>query len=167
MISAPFFCVLVLLGVVWLAAIYDWRTMTIPNYYPLIVIALFLIIAPFVFDSLAAFGLQFLSFFIAFALGLILYVTGPMGGGDIKLFAALGFWITLPNILPWILCVTLSGLVLTIFIIMYRVGGLSRQQGLKASEAYKAVRVSEMPYGPAIAMGTTILFLINFQAFVR
>lgn len=161
MISAPFVLLAILLGIIWVVAVYDWRTHTIPNYFPIAVIVLFLLASPFSFETWQGFGLQGLAFIIAFALGLVLYIAGPMGGGDIKLFAALGLWITLPDLLSWILCVTLSGLCLTILFIVIRVTKLRTNEELALSDAYKQVRTTEIPYGPAITLGTTILFLIK------
>ena len=163
MILAPMLALVIVMVIVWVAAIYDWRTLTIPNYYPLIVIALFVLFAPFTFDSLQAFGLQGVSFLIALALGLVLYVLGPMGGGDIKLFAALGLWVTLPSLLPWILCITLSGLLITIIFMGVRFKKLLTDQNMGLATAYAQIRVTEIPYGPAIAMGTTIIFGLSLK----
>lgn len=160
MISAPVLVLLLIVAICWIAAIYDIKTLTIPNYFPIIIIGIFLLLAPFVLGHWTDFAYQSLSFVLAFTGAFVLYMFGPMGGGDVKLFAALGFWVTLPNLLPWVLCVTISGLLVTLIFMSIKMASVRASTGAGMAEAYGRVRRMEFPYGPAIALGTTLLFLL-------
>lgn len=147
----------VVLAFCWAVAFYDWKTLTIPNIVPLSLILLFLMSSPFLIDGLAAFGWQLLSFVIAFIVSFILYMIGPMGGGDVKFFTALSLLVKVDMLLVWILYVTLSGLAITFIYMVIKMSGLKRTAGLSVKESYAAIRGTEIPYGPAITLGTTLL----------
>jgi len=160
MISAPVLVLYLVLGICWMAAIVDIRTMTIPNYFPLAVIAIFVLVAPWSFGSLAGFAWQFAAFALAFIGGFVIYMTGTMGGGDVKLFAALGFWMLLENFIIWIFLVTFSGLIITFGQIIFLSFKLKSKEEISLKTAIKKVLKKEMPYGPAIALGTTLTYLL-------
>lgn len=160
-ISAPFILLGLVLCIGLAAAIHDVKTMKIPNYFPLVIIGLFICASPFIFSSIGAFGWQVLAFLTAFGLSLILYILGPMGGGDVKLFAALGLWIPFSGFLQWILYVTLSGVFVSLFFLIVRFFKKRTQTGLPAKDVYKLIRTAKMPYGPAIAAGTLFQFCLS------
>jgi prepilin peptidase CpaA len=133
--------VLILAAALVAAAVGDLRTRTIPNWLNL-AIALGAIPFWYVIDlglwpevairigiAAAVFGL----FAAAFALGM-------MGGGDVKLLAALALWLPPPAVAMLLVVMSLAGGALTLFLAL-RHRMARRQEKL------------EIPYGVAIAFG--------------
>ena len=153
-----------LLVVCWAAAIKDLRTYTIPHIYPGIVLALLPIALFFVELSWPFLGFQALSGIIAFVVGFLLFAIGVMGGGDVKLFAALALWVPLRHLIVLVMAMTLLGLVYTIGVLIYRSVWPRSEEASKADSFFKRLGEnlrSRLPYGPAIAMGfTAYLYLI-------
>jgi prepilin peptidase CpaA len=87
-----------------------------------------------------------LMFVLLLALGLPLFATGWLGGGDVKLFAALGLWTDLAVAVPLVSCILIAGGVIALLSIVLR--------GAKAVRHSKGV-----PYGVAIAAGAAVLLL--------
>ena len=141
-------------GLLAWAAIRDFRTFTIPNWLCASVAVLFIVHAfsdtgsvDWV-DSLIAGFLMFLG-------GLALFGANLMGGGDVKLMAALGLWAGLDAILEFLVVTSLAGGVLALI-----VGSrhwLSRQAvsspATGESGDQVSVRTMALPYGVAIACG--------------
>lgn len=157
MITSNLLIISVVLMLCWVMAAIDLKTFTIPNYLSMSVIILFLFVAPFVFDDFGLFALQWICFFIAFILSFMLYLIGPMGGGDVKFFAVLSLFVAYDNLWFWMLCVTLSGLAISLFYIIFRVTGLKIAGFGSVKDSYIEIRNAEIPYGPAITLGTTLL----------
>ena len=103
-----------LCGLVLWAMVTDWRYMAISNRCVLAVTAfglLKLAVQLAMGATWAVLGVQLLIAFVVFALGFALFWFGAMGGGDVKLLAALGLWLSLGQ---WPL----------FFVVMAVVGGL-------------------------------------------
>ena len=120
----------------------DWRARVIPNPLnaaiglaaPLWWWASGLSLWPGVAVQLAVGGVALLIFMGAFSIG-------AMGGGDVKLIAALGLWLVPPDFLQMIVWMSIGGGLLTVvMMIAHRV---RRQEGQL-----------EIPYGIAIAAAT-------------
>lgn len=151
----------ILLVFCWGVAYYDWKTLTIPNIIPLAIIGFFLILSPFILSGFNSFLWQILGFIVAFVTSFLLYLFGPMGGGDVKFFTAIALFVKIETIWIWVLCITLSGLLITLLYIAIRVSGLMRADGISVRQSYAVVRNTEIPYGPAITLGTTF-FTLSF-----
>lgn len=112
---------LVFPAIVVLAGIGDMMTMSISNRFSLVLIAAFVVMAPFVLGldwqawggHLAAGGIMLVVSFVMFAFGWI-------GGGDAKLSAVIALWLGLPNLAPFIVYATLFGGALTLFLLGFR-----------------------------------------------
>jgi prepilin peptidase CpaA len=125
-----------LLGV---AAVLDWRSRTIPNWLNG---AIALLAMPFWYagglslwpDVATQIGVAFgvlVVFWIAFQLGM-------MGGGDVKMLAALALWLPLGSLLQLLMIMSVGGGVLTLaMLIPHRIA--------------KAAGKPEIPYGIAIS----------------
>jgi prepilin peptidase CpaA len=85
-------------------------------------------------------------FLLLLGLGLPLFAAGWLGGGDVKLFAALGLWANFAVIVPLVACILIGGGVLAILSLAVRGGRASR-------------RAKGVPYGVAIAVGAAIMLL--------
>jgi prepilin peptidase CpaA len=76
-----------------LAAAWDLTSFTIPNFLSLILIGLFAVFAVVVGMPAAAVGWHALAGAAALVAGFALFAFGYIGGGDAKLFAAIGLWV--------------------------------------------------------------------------
>ena len=140
--------VLALLLVV--AAVVDVRTFTISNRLNLAVALL----APVYWWSIALplwpdAAIQLAAAAIVFALLAGLFFAGVMGGGDVKLAAALGLWFSPPSILNFLVVMSIAGGALTLVVLA--VHRLRRKEGRP-----------EVPYGVAIAIGGLAILTQRF-----
>ena len=128
---------LLLLAACW----FDVKARTIPNWLNLVIAALALpfwwsiglALWPDIALQIGVAALVLFAFALAFAIG-------AMGGGDVKLIAALALW------LPW------QAVVLLIFIMSVAGGALTAAMYLRHKLAKRTERL-EVPYGLAIAFG--------------
>jgi len=132
------------------AAVIDVRTFTISNRLNLTVALLaplyWLSVAlapwPGVAIQLAAAGTVFLILAGAF-------YAGMMGGGDVKLAAALALWFSPVSIIKFLVLMSLAGGVLTLLVLAWH--RLKRREGRP-----------EIPYGVAIAFGGLVILTQRF-----
>lgn len=120
---------------------WDLKTRTIPNWLNL---AIALAAIPFWFSTGLALwpdmALQIGIAFIAFWVFAAAFAMGAMGGGDVKLIAALALW------LPW-------KAVLVLVFLMSVAGGVLTLAYLIRHKLAKREEKLEIPYGVAIAFG--------------
>jgi prepilin peptidase CpaA len=132
------------------AAVIDVRTFTISNRLNLAVALL----APLYWWSIALPLWPGVALHIAFALGVFLLLSvafclGIMGGGDVKLAAALALWFSPIGTLRFLVFMSIAGGVLTILVmVLHR---LRKQEGRP-----------EIPYGVAIAIGALAILAQRF-----
>ncbi|MBA3898483.1 MAG: prepilin peptidase [Sphingomonadaceae bacterium] len=136
---------LALLGVLAMlliaASVSDWRTRTISNGLNTAIAlgalvwwwAIGLPLWPGV-------GWQLLLALVTFAVFAGLFALGAMGGGDVKLVAALALWFSLPLFVPLLMVMAIAGGVLTLALLI-------------AHRARRAEGRPEIPYGIAISLG--------------
>lgn len=87
--------------------------------------------------------------------GTLLFAAGKVGGGDVKLFAAVGLWADLERAVPLVATVFIAGGCIALFVIVPRMV-LGRAGGRSLRE-----RSRQIPYGVAIATGA--LLVIGYQ----
>jgi prepilin peptidase CpaA len=132
------------------AAVIDVRTFTISNRLNLAVALL----APRYWWSIALPLWPGVALHIAFALGVFLLLSvafylGMMGGGDVKLAAALALWFSPIGTLRFLVFMSIAGGVLTILVmVLHR---LRKKEGRP-----------EIPYGVAIAIGALAILAQRF-----
>ena len=132
------------------AAVIDVRTFTISNRLNLAVALL----APLYWWSIALPLWPGVALHIAFALGVFLLLSvafylGMMGGGDVKLAAALALWFSPIGTLRFLVFMSIAGGVLTILVmVLHR---LRKKEGRP-----------EIPYGVAIAIGALAILTQRF-----
>jgi len=80
------------------------------------------------------------------ALGVPLFAAKWLGGGDVKLFAALGLWVNLAALAPLLAFILISGGVLAAISLVVRGGRAARHANV-------------LPYGVAIAVGASLTLL--------
>jgi prepilin peptidase CpaA len=131
-----------LLGAAMLvAAIGDWRTRTIPNWLngtiALLAIPFWWTIGLGLWPGIA---LQIGLAAGVFGLFAIAFRFGAMGGGDVKMAAALALWLPFAGVVKLLAVLSIAGGVLTVAM-------------LAAHRMAKAAGQPEIPYGIAIAFG--------------
>jgi prepilin peptidase CpaA len=131
-----------LLAVMLLACCWwDLKTRTIPNWLnlaiALLAIAFWMSVGLPVWPEIA---LRLAVAFVAFWVFAAAFAMGAMGGGDVKLIAALALWLPWQAVLVLVFLMSIAGGVLTL-------GYLIRHKLAKREEKL------EIPYGVAIAFG--------------
>jgi prepilin peptidase CpaA len=86
-----------------------------------------------------------------FAVFLVFYLLGGMGGGDVKLMAGFGALLGAGRLLEAALWTAGVGGILAVGTITWRI--LRRRLGGKAPDAAAVEREASIPYAPAIALG--------------
>lgn len=134
------------------AAFSDLFTMTIPNRISVILIAAFLLVAPFLGLSVPMIGMHFAGAAIVFAACFALFAANVMGGGDAKLLTAAALWFGYDqSLLIFLLYVAYIGGLVTIAIVVLR----SQRQtidamGLRIPDSLLIAK--KIPYGIAIGI---------------
>lgn len=154
---APSWLIVVLCAALVAAAVEDIVRLRISNVTVLVVMAGAVVSAALAGPSFALWENAVL-FVAALAIGTLLFSLGMLGGGDIKLFAALALWIDLERSLLLLLSIALVGGVLAIVFICWRI--LFRRGAPTASR----LRLN-LPYGVAIAAGA--LFVIGTEQIAK
>ena len=142
---------IVLLGIILvIAAVIDVRTFTISNRLNLAVALL----APLYWWSVALpvwpdAAVQLAAAAIVFIVLAGAFYLGMMGGGDVKLAAALALWFSPPEILKFFVVMSIVGGVLTL--------GILAAHRLRSKEGRPKI-----PYGVAIACGGLVILTQRF-----
>ena len=152
MFNLPFTEILlgILAAILVIAAVIDVRTFTISNRLNLTVALL----APIYWLSVAlspwpGVAVQLAAGATVFALFAAAFYAGMMGGGDVKLAAALALWFPPHATLQFLVFMSLAGGVLTIGLLVWH--RAKRRQGRP-----------EIPYGVAIAIGGLAILTQRF-----
>lgn len=139
------------------AAWTDMARFTIPNWIPGVMIAVWIVSAPFLGLGWGGAGLSLAAFAGFLAVGMALWAPGWLGGGDVKLIAAGALWFGWPDALMFILFCAAAGGVLALALMVLRrlspalpvspdwIGRTALAQGAPA------------PYAVAIASGALIM----------
>jgi prepilin peptidase CpaA len=130
------------------AAWTDLKSRTIPNFIPAAVFIVALAACIIMPEMRADWGWRAASFAVMFILGFALFVTGVLGGGDVKLLLALSPWVALPRLANLLLFVGVAGGMLAL---LFVVVALIRRQPVKAALKQR------IPYGVAILAGAVAI----------
>ncbi|MFA7414035.1 MAG: prepilin peptidase [Rhizobium sp.] len=133
-----------------LAALTDFFEMTIPNRIPVILLASFVLVAPFAGLGWSQFGLHLATGAIVFSVGFALFALNAMGGGDAKLLTAAAVWYGFdPSLYAFMLYVAYLGGGLTLLILLIRAHtDVVSAFGLRLPDSIVTAR--KIPYGIAI-----------------
>lgn len=158
----------------FIAAFEDMRERRIPNGITLAIAALWplhVVTAPVPVAWAASVGIAA----IVFVFGFVLFHFRLLGGGDVKLTAAMTLWAGPDLAVPFLLLVTLAGGVLALAMLLWRstplahlatwtraaIGSLTaawRPAGVSAPAATtSADHMRTLPYGVAIAVGSLVV----------
>lgn len=136
------------------AAVSDTLSMTIANRVPLLLIAVFLIVAPLTGLAWPLIGLHMLAGVLVLSLTFALFAMGGMGGGDAKLMAATAVWMGLnTQLVQYLVVSTVLGGVLTLAILAYRRSAVSSITSQNMFLRNFAQDAGGVPYGIALGIG--------------
>jgi len=152
-VSIHFFIIALFVGLVALAALNDVREFKIPNRINLAILALYpihVLAAPYPVDWIG--GLIVGAVLLAIGAGL--FMVRAMGGGDVKMIAALALWAGPQAITGFVVFCALAGALLSLLTLSRARFGVSvAMESAFGEAAGKAILSSVVPYGAAIAVG--------------
>ena len=96
------------------------------------------------------------AFALILAVGTLLFSRGVLGGGDVKLFAALGLWADFGTALKLVVAILLCGGVLALAFVFRR---LAPSAAAKRSKPLR--QKAGIPYGVAIAAGSLLTITVS------
>jgi prepilin peptidase CpaA len=143
-------------GLLGVAAISDLWNRRIPNIIPLLLAAAFPI-------ALVVIGLprdwpfHLFGAGLVFALGLVLFSRGILGGGDVKLIAAATLWYGVDRLPIFLLAVSIAGGALGLVAIIAKLARSLIPSLAPRGPSPRSLREMEIPYGVAIALGGIIV----------
>ena len=156
MVTVPVVILAVLLMLLTAASVTDIKERIIPNIIPALVVALFFIAIVLWPEFRADWPWRIAAFAVAFAVGFILFVAGIMGGGDVKLFAALALFHTLGSLAVLALAMSIAGAGIALLFAAYDFVMLRRKntgaQNPLSQDLRQAMK-TRIPYGVAIFAG--------------
>jgi prepilin peptidase CpaA len=140
-----------------LAAWTDAARFTIPNWIPGAMIALWLVASPFLALGWAGAGLSLATFALVLGLGLALWAPGWLGGGDVKLIAAVALWFGWPDVLAFVLYAAAAGGLLALVLIALRRVSPMLPVSAEALGKTALAQGAPAPYAIAIAAGSLLV----------
>ena len=152
---APLWLVGVLAALLLVAAAEDALRLKISNLTVLGVIAAAVVAAVVVGPSLALWQ-NLLVFALVLAGGTLLFATGKVGGGDVKLLAAVGLWVDLERAVILVAGVFIAGGLLALAVLLPRLFRRRQKGSLRASS-------KNIPYAVAIAVGALLVIAYERQ----
>ena len=150
--SAPVWLIALLAASLAAAAIEDAIRLRISNATCLVVL-----VAAIVAMALQGFPFALWQNVVVFlallVLGTLVFATGKVGGGDVKLLACLGLWVNL-SAAPWLVAIDfLAGGLIALVYLAVGVLRRSRRRG-----DGKRIGQTQIPYGLAIVAGAALVF---------
>ncbi len=141
------------------AAFSDMFTMTIPNRISVVLIASFVVIAPFTDMSAVLYAKHFVAAIIVFSICFALFGLGMLGGGDAKLLTAASLWFGLDmQLFNFLIYVAMFGGLLSVIILVARSDRFSYYVGRIALVGHLTDPKLGVPYGIAIGAAGVVSY---------
>lgn len=156
---ADFFANTALLSFAFLMLAAAWTDMarfTIPNWIPAVMIALWVVSAPFLGLGWGGAGLSLAAFAGFLVVGMALWAPGWLGGGDVKLIAAGALWFGWPDALMFLLAAAAAGGVLALLLVLLRRVSPALPVDAEWLGRTALAQGAPAPYAVAIASGAMI-----------
>jgi len=140
-------------AVMIVCAISDLTHYRIPNIFILFLLGLYPVFV-FVAPQPVLWGQGLAVGGVFFLIGLLLFRSGVMGGGDVKLIAVTALWAGVPGLATFVFFMAISGAAMSLFM-MSRFRGASAylcaRMGFET--AHQKLMTPQLPYGVAVAIG--------------
>lgn len=161
------FAIVVSLGFGLVAACSDFKTMTIPNVYPLAIVTAFLVAMGL--DTLhggspsffSGWGSHLVAGIVVFVITFGLFSLRLLGGGDAKMISAYAFWVGLSGLISLLFFMAMMGAVLGLMTKALNTRKLVSAPTPGSWIAQAQEGGSGVPYGIAISLGAIIAFWQN------
>ncbi|MGB3386783.1 MAG: prepilin peptidase [Pseudaminobacter sp.] len=141
------------------AAISDTLSMTIANRVPILLVAVFAVVAPMTGMGLAEYGLHFAAGATVLLATFAVFALGGMGGGDAKLLAATAVWMGMGvPLVKYVVVSAVLGGVLTLAILSYRRSAMAVFTSRNIFLRNFAEGANGVPYGIALGAGGLLAF---------
>ncbi|QPC86550.1 peptidase [Mesorhizobium sp. NBSH29] len=141
------------------AAATDILSMTIANLVSIVLLATFLLVAPFTGAEWSVLALHLGAGAILLIAGMALFAFGVMGGGDVKLLASTAVWIGLNlQLVEYLVNSAVLGGILTVAIIIYRKSPFAGRYANNTFLRHFGDESAGVPYGIALAIGGLIAY---------
>jgi len=142
-----------------LAAISDIKRYIIPNWIVVAILLSYIISA--IFMPIGYIFSGFIVGIVVFSVGSVLFSLGLMGGGDVKLLAAVSLWAGVAHVVAFMLVTSLCGAALGVIM-------LSPLRRLMPPPSEGALRLTganrtPMPFGAAIAFGGVFVLALQLH----
>ena len=141
------------------AAVSDTLSMTIANRVPLLLLAVFAVVAPLTGMEWVAYGWHFAAGAVVLAATFGLFALGGMGGGDAKLLSATAVWLGFNlHLIEYLVVSAFIGGALTLAILTYRGSALAGYTGRNMFLRNFADAKGGIPYGIALGIGGLVTY---------
>src|SRR5690606_22925006 len=142
----------------FIAAVSDLFTMTIPNRISVFLLASFAVLAPVSGLPWAEISMSMAAGAIVLAVCFGFFALNIMGGGDVKLLAASALWFGFSSALgAFIVATALWGGIITLFVMLLR-NQANRFATLEAVVPAQILTTKKVPYGVAIGIAGILTF---------
>lgn len=141
------------------AAMSDMLSMTIANRVPLVLLAVFAVVAPLTGMGWVEYGWHFAAGGAVLAVTFGLFAVGGMGGGDAKLLSATAVWMGFNlHLIEYLVASAFLGGLLTVAILVYRGSPLAVYTGQNMFLRNFADAKGGIPYGIALGLGGLVTY---------
>ncbi|MBB6469686.1 A24 family peptidase [Aminobacter carboxidus] len=141
------------------SAVSDTLSMTIANRVPLLLLGVFLAVAPMTGMAWVDIGMHLAAGALLLTVTFALFAFGGMGGGDAKLIAATGVWMGLGMpLMEYLLTSAIFGGFLTLAILTFRSSALSHIVGQNMFLKNFSEDAKGVPYGIALGLGGLVTY---------
>ena len=141
------------------AAVSDTLSMTIANRVPLLLLAVFAVVAPLTGMEWAAYGWHFAAGALVLLFTFGLFAVGGMGGGDAKLLTATAVWMGFNiHLIEYLVTSAFFGGVLAVAILSYRGSVLATFTSRNMFLRNFADGRDGIPYGIALGIGGLVTY---------
>lgn len=141
------------------SAISDVLSMTIANRVPLLLLGVFLVVAPLTGMAWADIGMHLAAGALLLSITFAMFALGGMGGGDAKLIAATAVWMGFGMpLMQYLLTSAVFGGMLTLAILSFRSSALSHIASQNLFLRNFSKDAGGVPYGIALGIGGLVTY---------
>ncbi|MGF7008891.1 A24 family peptidase [Aminobacter sp. BE322] len=141
------------------SAVSDVLSMTIANRVPLLLLGVFLVVAPLTGMAWADIGMHLAAGALMLSITFAMFALGGMGGGDAKLIAATAVWMGFGMpLMQYLLTSAVFGGLLTLAILSFRSSALSHIASQNMFLRNFSKDAGGVPYGIALGIGGLVTY---------